>query len=241
MEAVRCVNFAALVLKRDADMILPQLVTESTASLRLPSRHRALQAKIKRAIDVVAALTAILILLPVLIMIAVLIKLDSRGPALFRQTRWGLNGKKIEVLKFRSMRAEMGDQSGVTQTIENDPRLTRVGRILRKTNLDELPQLFNVVRGDMSLVGPRCHAVNMLAAGQLYEQLVPSYHLRHAVRPGITGLAQMRGLRGPTVRPSKARARIACDLHYIENFSLWLDAKIILRTVVNELKGGAGF
>ena len=241
MEAVRCVNFAALVLKRNADMILPQLVTESTASLRLPSRHRALQVKIKRAIDVVAALTAIVILLPVLILIAVLIKLDSRGPALFRQTRWGLNGKKIEVLKFRSMRAEMGDQSGVTQTIENDPRLTRVGRILRKTNLDELPQFFNVVRGDMSLVGPRCHAVNMLAAGQLYEQLVPSYHLRHAVRPGITGLAQMRGLRGPTVRPSKARARIACDLHYIENFSLWLDAKIILRTVVNELKGGAGF
>jgi len=170
-----------------------------------------------------------------------MIRLDSRGPALFRQTRWGRNGIKIEVLKFRTMRSEMCDQSGVNQTTENDPRLTRVGRILRKTNLDELPQLLNVVRGDMSLVGPRCHAVNMLAAGQLYEQLVPAYHLRHAVRPGITGLAQMRGLRGPTVRPSKARARIACDLHYVENFSLWLDTKIILRTVINELKGGAGF
>jgi len=241
MEAVRCVNIAALVLKRDADVIPPQLVKESTASLRLPLRHRVLQMRIKRAIDLFAASSAILILLPVLIMIAIMIRLDSRGPALFYQVRWGRNGKKIQVLKFRSMRSDMCDPSGIAQTIENDPRMTRVGRILRKTNLDELPQLLNVVRGDMSLVGPRCHAVNMLAAGQLYEQLVPAYHLRHAVRPGITGLAQMRGLRGPTVRPSKARARIACDLHYIENFSLWLDMKIIMRTVVREIRGGAGF
>lgn len=241
MEVVRRVNIATLVLKRDVDCILPPPAGVTFAPVERIRGRPFLQLKIKRGVDLVLAFLAIVILLPALLIIAAMVRLDSRGPALFRQTRWGLNGSKIEVYKFRSMSADLGDRSGVAQTVENDPRLTRVGRILRRTNLDELPQLFNVIRGDMSLVGPRCHAVDMLAAGQLYEELVPAYHLRHAMRPGITGLAQMRGLRGPTVRPSKARARIACDLYYVDNFSLWLDAKIILGTVISELKGGHGF
>jgi lipopolysaccharide/colanic/teichoic acid biosynthesis glycosyltransferase len=214
--------------------VLPQNVE------RFAPRHP-VQLWVKRAIDIVVSTVALLVLLPALLVIAALIKIDSPGPIFFRQQRWGLNGRKIEVLKFRSMRVENCDLSGVNQTVENDPRLTRIGIILRKTNIDELPQLLNVLRADMSLVGPRCHAINMLAAGRLYEELVPEYHRRHAVRPGITGLAQLRGLRGPTVRPSKARARILSDLHYIEHYSLWLDIRIIFGTLLTELRGGSGF
>jgi lipopolysaccharide/colanic/teichoic acid biosynthesis glycosyltransferase len=129
----------------------------------------------------------------------------------------------------------------VNQTIKGDPRITKVGAFLRRTNLDELPQIYNVLRGDMSLVGPRCHAIGMLAGGVLYEELVPEYHDRHSMRPGLTGLAQMRGLRGPTDKPAKARARIASDLRYVENFSLLLDVKILIWTIVNEMRGGQGF
>jgi lipopolysaccharide/colanic/teichoic acid biosynthesis glycosyltransferase len=139
------------------------------------------------------------------------------------------------------MRTELGDATGVAQTVKNDPRITRIGAVLRRTNVDELPQLINVLKGDMSLVGPRCHAIGMLAAGRLYEELVPHYHLRHRMRPGITGLAQMRGLRGPTDRSDKARARIVSDLYYVDNFSVWLDIKIMIGTVISELRGGKGF
>ncbi|KIP98205.1 exopolysaccharide biosynthesis protein [Agrobacterium tumefaciens] len=195
----------------------------------------------KRSLDVFIAASILLALAPVLLLIALLIRLDSPGPALFTQVRWGQNCRRIRIYKFRSMRADAGDASGVAQTVENDPRLTRIGAFIRKTNIDELPQLLNVLRGDMSLVGPRCHAVGMLAAGVRYEDLVPHYHDRHAVKPGLTGLAQMRGLRGPTDRPGKARARIASDLYYIENFSIRLDLWIMFGTVISELKGGKGF
>lgn len=200
-----------------------------------------MQLGIKRTFDVAVATIALVVLLPLLLVLALLIKLDSGGPVLFRQLRWGLNGKRIKVYKFRSMRAELGDPSGVRQTVRGDPRVTRLGAILRRTNLDELPQLLNVLKGDMSLVGPRCHAINMRAAGRLYEELVPDYHRRHAMRPGMTGLAQMRGWRGPTDRAAKARARIACDIFYVRNFSLWLDLKIIAGTVASEFRGGTGF
>jgi len=129
----------------------------------------------------------------------------------------------------------------VKQTVKNDPRITRLGAFLRKTNLDEIPQLYNVLRGDMSLVGPRCHAIGMLASGVLYEELVPEYHRRHVMRPGLTGLAQMRGLRGPTDRPSKARARIHADLYYVENFSFMFDLMILVGTLRSELTRGQGF
>lgn len=195
----------------------------------------------KRALDVCISAVALLILLPFLLAVALLIKLDSPGPVLFKQERWGMGCRKIRVFKFRSMRTDRCDISGVNQTVRDDPRVTRLGAIIRRTNIDELPQLLNVLKGDMSLVGPRCHAVGMLAAGVLYEELVPEYHRRHVMRPGMTGLSQMRGLRGPTDRQGKARARIACDLHYVDNFTIWLDLRIIFGTVISELKGGNGF
>ncbi|WP_223216124.1 sugar transferase [Agrobacterium pusense] len=199
------------------------------------------QFALKRTMDIAGASIALVALAPVLLTVAALVKLDSPGPILFSQIRWGMNGRKIRVYKFRSMRTDMCDATGVAQTVKNDPRITRIGAILRRTNIDELPQLINVLKGDMSLVGPRCHAIGMLAAGRLYEELVPHYHLRHRMRPGITGLAQMRGLRGPTDRSDKARARIVSDLYYVENFSVWLDVRIMVGTVISELRGGKGF
>jgi len=200
-----------------------------------------IQFALKRALDVAVSGSALLILAPVLILIALLIRLESKGSPLFTQLRWGRDCSKIKIYKFRSMRTEAGDPTGVQQTVKNDPRITRVGAFLRKTNLDELPQLFNVLRGDMSLVGPRCHAIGMLASGVLYEELVPEYHDRHVMRPGLTGLAQMRGLRGPTDRASKARARVHADLYYVENFSFIFDVMILLGTIRSELTRGKGF
>lgn len=195
---------------------------------------------VKRAFDVCFSLSVLITLLPVLLLIAIAIKIDSRGPVFFKQVRWGRNQKPIHIYKFRSMRTDMCDATGVAQTVSGDPRITRLGAFLRKSSLDELPQFINVLRGDMSVVGPRCHAIGMLAAGQLYEHLVPEYHQRHYVRPGITGLAQVRGWRGPTTDAVHAKARIACDIYYIRKYSLWLDIKIIVGTIRNELKGGTG-
>ena len=214
---------------------------ESTYRRSGSGRGRTLDFALKRTLDIVVSLSMLVLLAPVLLAIAALIMLESRGSPIFSQVRWGLNGRKIRIYKFRSMRLDLCDPSGVAQTVENDPRVTRLGAILRKTNVDELPQLLNVLKGDMSLVGPRCHAIGMLAGGMLYEELVPSYHKRHVMRPGLTGLAQMRGLRGPTDRASRARARINADLHYIENFSFALDVRILFGTLWSELNGGKGF
>ncbi|MET3613819.1 lipopolysaccharide/colanic/teichoic acid biosynthesis glycosyltransferase [Rhizobium aquaticum] len=203
--------------------------------------EKPVQMGLKRAMDIVLASIALWVLLPVLILIAIAIRLTSPGPALFTQLRWGRNCEKIKVYKFRSMYADRGDQTGVVQTRAGDSRITPLGAVLRKTNLDELPQLINVLKGDMSLVGPRPHAIGMQAAGMLYEDLVPEYHKRHRVRPGITGLAQMRGLRGPTLLASKSRARVAADLFYVENYSLMLDIRILYRTLRDEAFGGSGF
>jgi lipopolysaccharide/colanic/teichoic acid biosynthesis glycosyltransferase len=196
---------------------------------------------IKRMMDVILSGSALIVLAPLLLLVMLAIRMESKGSPFFTQLRWGRNDTKIRVFKFRSMRSDLGDPTGVAQTVKGDPRITRVGALLRKTNLDELPQLLNVLRGDMSLVGPRCHAIGMLAGGMQYEELVPRYHERHSIRPGLTGLAQMRGLRGPTDRPAKARARIAADLFYVENFSIVLDVQILVGTVMSELRGGKGF
>lgn len=237
---------------KELDFVRHETVGRVTGT-RMPSRVRSdrrpltridekpLQLALKRAMDIVVASSAILVLLPVLLLIALMIRVTSPGPALFTQLRWGRNCEKIRVYKFRSMYTDRGDETGVTQTRVGDSRITPLGAVLRKTNLDELPQLFNVLKGDMSLVGPRPHAIGMQAAGVLYEDLVPEYHKRHRVRPGITGLAQMRGLRGPTVLASKSRARVAADFHYVENYSLMLDILIIYGTLRNEAFGGSGF
>jgi Undecaprenyl-phosphate glucose phosphotransferase len=164
--------------------------------------------------------------------IALAIKLDSSGPVLFKQKRQGFNNNLIEVWKFRSMHAQMEDPDCEVQTTRDDPRVTRLGRFLRRTSLDELPQLFNVLRGDMSIVGPRPHALATKADGQLFEEIVDSYAARHRVKPGITGWAQVNGWRGETDTLDKIRNRVEYDLYYIDNWSIWLDFLIIAKTVM---------
>lgn len=212
----------------------------SALTLRGTGQSAVLSAFAKRSFDIVFSASILILLLPVLLLIALTIKLESRGPVLFRQTRWGRDQKPIVIYKFRSMRQDLCDHTGVTQTTTADPRITRVGAFLRKSSLDELPQFINVLRGDLSVVGPRCHAIGMFAGGLRYEELVPEYHQRHTVRPGITGLAQVRGWRGPTTDPVHARARIVSDLYYIKNYSFWLDMKIVIATIKNEMSGGTG-
>lgn len=182
---------------------------------------------VKNTSDFVLASLILILLLPLMLAIALAVKLTSPGPAIFKQRRYGLNGEEIIVYKFRSMRvSEDGPQ--ITQAQKNDPRITRIGAFLRRTSLDELPQFINVLQGRMSIVGPRPHAV---AHNELYRKLIKGYMLRHKVKPGITGWAQVNGLRGETEVLEKMQARIEYDLEYMQNWSIWLDLWIIMRTI----------
>jgi putative colanic acid biosynthesis UDP-glucose lipid carrier transferase len=167
------------------------------------------------------------LLAPLMVVIAIAVKLSSPGPAIFRQRRYGLYGEEIIVYKFRSMCVMENDQS-VVQAHRNDGRLTNIGGFLRRTSLDELPQFVNVLQGRMSIVGPRPHAV---AHNEQYRKLIKGYMLRHKVKPGITGWAQVNGLRGETATLDKMEARIQYDLDYLRNWSLWLDLWIVLKTI----------
>jgi Undecaprenyl-phosphate glucose phosphotransferase len=169
-------------------------------------------------------------LAPLLALIAILIKLETRGPVFFVQERFGFNNNVIRVLKFRTMHVDRGDRTGAARTVRNDPRVTRLGRWLRRLSLDELPQLINVLRGDMSMIGPRPHAVAMRAGDRLYSEAVEEYCMRHRVKPGITGWAQVNGLRGEVDTVTKAQARVDHDLYYIDHWRPWLDIKILLMT-----------
>lgn len=202
---------------------------------------RQINLALKRLIDIVGAGSALLLLSPMLLTVAAIITLTSKGPAFFRQERTGLDNKGFEIFKFRSMYVDRGDQSGVAQTRENDDRITPIGKFIRRTSIDELPQLLNVLRGDMSLIGPRPHVPGMLAGGVPYEELVPHYDLRHQMRPGLSGLAQVNGFRGPTTDPAKARGRVDYDLAYIRDFNVLLDIKIIFLTIWREFVTGSGF
>lgn len=186
----------------------------------------------KVAIDRFLAGISLLLLSPLLISTALLIKLESRGPILFRQSRFGFNNNEIEVLKFRSMYIDKQDVSGSRRTERGDPRVTKIGRIIRRTSIDELPQLWNVLRGDMSLVGPRPHATMMRVEDKFYFDAVRGYTARHRVKPGITGLAQVRGLRGEIATIDRARKRVEYDIYYIENWSPLLDFRIMIETLL---------
>jgi exopolysaccharide biosynthesis polyprenyl glycosylphosphotransferase len=184
----------------------------------------------KTVFDKVVAGAALVALFPVLALVALAVRLESKGPVLFRQKRYGFNNELIEVYKFRSMYADRTDHGAAKLVTKDDPRVTKVGRIIRKTSLDELPQLFNVLSGQLSLVGPRPHAVQAQADGRLYPDVVDGYFARHKVKPGITGWAQINGWRGETDTQEKIQKRVEFDLFYIENWSLWLDIRILAKT-----------
>jgi len=188
---------------------------------------------IKRGSDIVLSLLILVLLSPALLLIALAVKLSSRGPAIFRQRRYGLDGSEIIVYKFRTMKVQE-DGGEIRQVSRNDPRITPLGAFLRRTSLDELPQFINVLQGRMSIVGPRPHAV---AHNEMYRKLIKGYMQRHKVKPGITGWAQVNGLRGETETVEKMKARIEYDLDYLRNWSLRLDLFIIAKTVAVVLKG----
>ncbi len=185
---------------------------------------------IKRGEDLVIGTLALIFVAPLMGLAAILIRLTSPGPVLFVQPRVGFNNEVIPVMKFRTMNVEQTDVKGLETTSRNDPRVTPVGRILRKLSIDELPQLFNVVRGDMSLVGPRPHATHMRVGDRFYQDAVRGYAGRHRVKPGITGLAQVKGLRGEIRTVERAKRRVELDKEYIDRWSVWLDLSILLAT-----------
>lgn len=186
---------------------------------------------LKRAFDICAATAGLIILAPLFAIVALAVKIDSRGPVFFRQQRYGYNKEAITVFKFRSMNVMENSNEFIKQAQKDDPRITRVGKALRRTNIDELPQLLNVLRGEMSIIGPRPHAT---AHDKLFEQLIPPYSRRHRVKPGLSGWAQVNGFRGETDTVEKMQRRIEYDLHYIENWSLWFDIKIVFMTLFSK-------
>jgi putative colanic acid biosynthesis UDP-glucose lipid carrier transferase len=189
---------------------------------------------IKRTSDIVLSLAILALISPLLLLLALLVRLSSPGPVIFKQRRYGLDGDEIVVYKFRTMRVTE-DGAEITQCAKGDPRVTPLGAFMRGTSLDELPQFVNVLQGRMSIVGPRPHAV---AHNEMYRKLIKGYMLRHKVKPGITGWAQVNGLRGETESLDKMKARIEYDLAYLRNWSLGLDLLIMAKTIWVVLRGG---
>jgi len=191
----------------------------------------------KRMFDYAVGGLALILLSPLMALTAIAIKLDSPGPVLFRQRRFGFNNERIDVFKFRSLRHKQADPTAAKPVTKNDDRVTRVGRIIRKTSIDELPQLFNVVfHGNLSLVGPRPHAVQQKLQNQLLDETVDGYFARHRVKPGMTGWAQINGWRGELDSQEKIQRRVEYDLYYIENWSVLFDLYIVLKTPLALLK-----
>jgi len=185
----------------------------------------------KRTLDLALTIPGLIFLAPLLIVVAIAIKLDSRGPVLFLQPRVGRGNRIFLTYKFRSMRVEMSDRAGAKSTRKDDDRVTRVGRFIRATSIDELPQLFNVLRGEMSLVGPRPHALGSLAGNELFWEVDERYWHRHASKPGLTGLAQVRGYRGETKEREDLANRLHADLEYLNGWTIWRDISILINTL----------
>jgi undecaprenyl-phosphate galactose phosphotransferase/putative colanic acid biosynthesis UDP-glucose lipid carrier transferase len=216
----------------------PVVSTGTSLSVELQRGPLTVAAQIrKRLLDIIAAMAGIAVLSPLLLIAVAAIKLGSPGPVIFRQRRNGFNGRRFTIYKFRTM-AVLEDGAEVRQAIRNDPRVTRVGRVLRRTSIDELPQLFNVLKGDMSLVGPRPHA---LVHDDQYSSLIATYAFRHHVKPGITGWAQVNGCRGETPQVEQMQRRVELDLWYINNCGLWLDLRILARTCVALFRTSAAY
>jgi lipopolysaccharide/colanic/teichoic acid biosynthesis glycosyltransferase len=197
------------------------------------SRYNAI---VKRTADICLAVLGLIVLAIPMLLATIAIRLTSRGPAVFAQERIGLNGRRFVMLKFRTMRHAADCPGLCPQAIRRDPRVTRIGALLRRTSLDELPQLLNVLTGSMSLVGPRPHAPGTCAAGRPFESITDRYAARHSVRPGMTGLAQVRGWRGETDTEEKLINRVDSDLEYIANWSLGGDLLIVCRTIVTVIR-----
>ena len=197
----------------------------STGPLGLRSRVA------KRLMDVAIAGFALAFLAPLLLVIALLVRLEDRGPVFFLQQRQGRNNRLFWIYKFRSMRVERHDPDGTRSTSRSDERVTRIGQFIRRTSIDELPQLLNVLRGDMSIVGPRPHAIGSLAGAKQFWEVDPRYLLRHSLKPGLTGLAQIRGLRGATDSEADLSNRLQADLEYLDGWTVWRDIRIIVATI----------
>lgn len=220
----------------EPDGALPAIGTRAEKRLAVIRNFSA-----KMIIDYALGAAALLFFAPLLLAIAVAVKLDSSGPVFFRQPRRGLNSRPFDLFKFRSMHVHPVDLSALNQTFRDDARVTRVGRWLRRLSLDELPQLFNVLRGEMSLVGPRPHALNTRIAGELLPALSPAYARRYSVKPGITGWAQVNGSRGALISRNDLRKRIVYDLIYIQNRSVGFDLKILALTATREIISKSAF
>lgn len=222
------------------EIVVPELDGLAALSISKRSGHTSLllnsgrmdwnQRIVKRAFDLVISLSALPVLLPLLILVGIAIKLDSRGPVFFRQERIGLGNRPFMIWKFRSMRTEVCDASGNRSASRDDDRITRVGRTLRRTSIDELPQILNVLSGDMSLVGPRPHALGSRADNELFWEIDQRYWQRHVVKPGLTGLAQVRGFRGATEQKADLTMRLQSDLEYVSSWSLMSDIRILVST-----------
>jgi Undecaprenyl-phosphate glucose phosphotransferase len=233
-ELAPCPNDISLLMEgfdAASEKAVQERLLDMPLSLLSGVRRGALQAMLKRAIDVTFSLAALVVLAPALVAISIAIRMDSPGPVLFKQRRHGYMNEEVLVWKFRSMRTEMSDYAAVRQVTADDDRVTKVGKFLRRTSLDELPQLWNVIRGEMSLVGPRPHAIGMLTNGAEASKLVETYAHRHRMKPGLTGWAAVNGSRGPVDTAEAVRRRVSLDLEYVERQSVWLDLSIMARTL----------
>ncbi len=224
----------------DVELLMPELSHLGAVELRTLHGERTLvisscplrlrDRMLKRVVDLFVAGFALILVAPAMLMVAIALKLESSGPVLFRQKRVGQNNRMFSLLKFRSMYAESGDPAGHLSASLQDARVTRVGRFIRRTSIDELPQLFNVIAGEMSIVGPRPHALGSTAEDILFWQIDRRYFRRHAIKPGITGLAQVRGFRGATACRLDLTDRLQSDLEYVTDWSIWRDLKIMAGT-----------
>jgi lipopolysaccharide/colanic/teichoic acid biosynthesis glycosyltransferase len=231
--ALKGANIQGEIFVPELDMLAPLGIASYGATPTLIIANGPLglvDRTVKRIFDVTLASVAIIVLLPLFAVIAILIKRDSAGPIFFVQTRIGRGNQLFRMKKFRSMRVDGLDGAGHRSTERDDDRVTRVGRFIRRTSIDELPQVLNVLTGDMSIVGPRPHALGSRAADKLFWEVDRRYWHRHAAKPGLTGLAQVRGYRGATLVEADLRNRLHADLEYLENWSIWRDLKIIVLT-----------